>query len=209
VVGEAIVKVADLVSMGDLPGWVAAVAGSASLYQGISKRRTERAIEFAETIQSETGLTPEQLRDAVERNEQGAELLAMAWDAATRTVDQRKRRLLARAAKAGILNEKHVAVDELPLLIRSINEIEASHMKLLSVIGGFQQSRANSYRRVVRTWPGVRETFEVLIAGLEREGLIRTERISQFPIVDQRWRLTNHGIAFIEFVNEAEPELLR
>jgi hypothetical protein len=57
-----------IVQFGDVPAWIGASTGAASLYLGLRDRQQAQALDFARTLQELVDLTPLGLRQVVEDN---------------------------------------------------------------------------------------------------------------------------------------------
>lgn len=107
---------------GNVPEWGALAVALRSM---IASERVSRGADFAVMLEEAAGLSPDDLLRAVEQSHEHAELLATAWDAASRAPDERKRRLLARAAAQG-LTADGAEIDDVPLFVRTLDDLDSS-----------------------------------------------------------------------------------
>lgn len=199
-----------------MPEWVAAAIAARAIYGPIGKGRERRAVQWAETLMELTGYSPEELADALERTEETAELVASAWTAGSRAVDEQKRRLLALAASAGIVGDERVLVDDRLLFVRTLDEIEVPHMKLLVLIGhgvrkvqGLDVIGGWSHEAIINAWPGVASSLEPLVAVLSGTGLIYDTSATAFDGFSlPQWNVTTYGQRFTHFVRTGAPPIL-
>lgn len=180
-----------------------------ALRSTIASKRVSRAADFAVMLEEAAGLSPDDLLRAVEQSDEHAELLATAWDAASRAPDERKRRLLARAAAQGITTDG-AKIDDVPLIVRTLDELEPVHMKLLEVLrtvrvvqnGSLRVMGAMTTKQVVEEWPEARESVEPIMAMLIREGLVLDVSVTQEAtgFGGSLWSLSPYGERFYAFI---------
>jgi len=207
---------ADLVSLGDLPEWIGDGVAAIALYGGIRGARARRALTFCRDLENATGFTADQLRDFLENHDELSEIAARAWDAGSRAVDERKRRLLARALAAGFVGDETVALDDVPQFVRTLDQVDPVHVKLLGVIcaprtiQGLTVTGAVGWELMAEAWPGILQNYDPLVALLQREGLIRDVAIGGGGLGsgEPMWSVSNYGERFVCFVKNAEPSLL-
>jgi hypothetical protein len=200
----------DIVALGTLPEWIGGVAAAAGLYRGIGGSRAKRAVEFARLLEELTGYSPDDLRAAIEPDDHLAEIVSGAWDAASRSVDGAKRRMLARAAASGILNDAGVRLDDLPHFVRTLADVEPIHMKLLVFIGEPQSPEGATLlspsggiprARLIDCLPAMADSLEPLLALLQRDGLIDNIAIpSAIGTISSEWGITPYGRRFVDFI---------
>ncbi len=205
----------DLVQLGNLPEWVTAAIAARAIYGPIGKGRERRAVQWAETLLELTGYSPDELAEALERSEETAELVASAWTAGSRAVDDDKRRLLARAAAAGIVGDENVLIDDRPLFVHTLDEIDVLHMKLLVLVGegvrkvqGLDVTGGWSHEAIIGAWPAIAGSLEPLVAVLNGAGLIYDTSASGFDGFSQpQWNVTSYGQRFAGFVRTGAPSI--
>jgi hypothetical protein len=207
----------DLVQLGTVPEWVAAAIAARAVYGPIGRDRLRRAVEWAEQLLDLTGLSAEQLAATLDQSEQLTDLVATAWDAGSRAVNDSKRRLLALAAAAGIVGDENVSIDDLPLFVRTLDQVDAIHMKLLILLGEPVRQEGEALLSIsggtptgnlVARWPAIEDTVDPLMALLNREGLIRDVSIpGGIGHTGPEWRMSPYGERFVLFVNAGAPEL--
>jgi hypothetical protein len=90
----------DLVQLGNVPEWVQAATGAATLYSAVRSRWQKQALDWAAMFEELADLDREELRRVVEENPAIAELVGLAWEAGAETRSDDKRQLLAKVAAA-------------------------------------------------------------------------------------------------------------
>jgi hypothetical protein len=195
-----------------LPSWLAGLSGTVAAIQGIGARREDSARRWAEHFEELLGLTPEEVRERLAADATTAELVDEAMVTGARSVDDAKRRLLARAAVAGIKGDEDVRIDDLPLFIRTLADVDAVHMKLLRLVNEpmLQEGKAilsNSggapIDNLAARWPAIADTIDPLLAALQREGLIRDVSIpGSIGHSGPEWSVTPYGQRFAQFVSQ-------
>jgi hypothetical protein len=202
-----------IVQLGDVPAWIGAGTGAASLYLGLRGRRQQQAASWAAMVEELAGLTDLELRRAVEDNPVVAEIVGRAWEAAAETANEDKRRLLAKVATAAIRGDAIARVDDLQLLLRTVMALDSAHVTLLVVIGTPRPGRGQmaEHRTVgyVRQqelrdrWPSNLALLQPALATLEREGLITRSNLAtesgEFP-----YSLNGYGAYFLHFLRETD-----
>ena len=69
------------------------------------------------------------------RSDATSEIVARAWDSASRSVDESKRQLLAKVAAAAITGDTAGAlVDDIPLFVQTLDAVEAVHIELMAIM---------------------------------------------------------------------------
>jgi hypothetical protein len=196
---------------GNLPEWGAL---GIALREVIRAKRDAREMDFPSLLEDATGLSPEDLIRTVEQSDELAEIVATSWNAANRSPDERKRRLLVKAAAAGLDGDEFVRVDDVPLFVRTIDELEAVHMKLMRVLlternyQGLPVMGAMPISMIVEEWPGIDGSVEPLVAMLVREGLVRDVSVpGAVGAVGPQWSLSPYGERFYGFVMASVPEI--
>jgi len=199
-------------SMGDPAAWAGDLISLASLAMSIRAGRRDRAADFSRSLEKDTGYTGEQIGEILQRVDELAELVATALDAAARSVDQRKRRVLARAAAIGILGDESVRVDDRILFVRTLEELDVVHMQLLNLISQDPGDYPNAGRHwtheaIGKAWPGVAESVDPLVATLSSSGLIVDSLLGTLDYPGPGWRPTPYGARFAAFVAAADPTI--
>jgi hypothetical protein len=205
-----------IVQLGDVPAWIGAGTGAASLYLGLRGRRQAQAVDWARQLKELSGLSDEELRRLVEDNPVIAEIVGRAWEAAAETSSHDKRRLLAKVASAAIRGDAAAAqVDELPFLLRTVIALEPSHVTLLVAIlmpregrGQFagQKIVGSVQRDEMLARSSAPDLLDPALSVLDREGLI--ERSGSFLGENAKWTVNGYGLRFFAFLQEtgeAEP----
>jgi hypothetical protein len=175
-----------------VPPAIQAVAAVGQLYLGVTSRREQQAAEWGKLLIELAELDSAELRRLVEDNPALAELVGTAWEIAARTANEDKRSLLARVAAAALRGDTAPEqVDELQLLVRTVDELDPLHISLLVTIGvkedgslravawydatGLQLPDAGDRikrEEIAARWPGAPDLVDPAIAALERAGLI-------------------------------------
>lgn len=174
----------------DVPGWIQVGTGVASLFLGLSNRRQTQARDWGQVLEELAGLEREELRRIVEDNPAVAEIVGDAWEEAARTASDNKRYLLARVAAAALRGDATPGqVDALQLLLRTVIDLDSTHVALLVSISATEDGRprpavedqedvvpdgaAPSRAEVVAKWPSSPDLLNPALSTLEREGLIQ------------------------------------
>lgn len=188
--------------------------GAMAIASYVRAGRAERAEHFTRMLTELTGYSPQELGERLEGVENLQELVATAMDAASRSTDERKRRLLARAAAVGILGDESVRVDDRVLFVRTLDGVDVPHMKLLVLLTGTKRTVQNivvtgcwSNDEIVERWPGVAESLDPLLAVLENQALVRGASSGNVFGGSELWNLTNYGARFVDFVRAGEPTI--
>jgi hypothetical protein len=196
-----------IVQLGDVPAWIGAATGAASIYVGLRNRQQAQALDFAQTLEQLTDLTPLELRQVVEDHPVIAQMVHLAWEEAARTASEDKRRLLAKVVAAAISgNTDTAAIDELSFLLRTVMALDPAHVSLL-VVATSKTAGGRPHIDSIRAdrWSGSRALFEAALATLEREGLIYPDSTSSPRSV---WNVGGYGQLFLDFLvrsGETEP----
>jgi hypothetical protein len=206
----------NLVQLGSVPEWVAAAIAARAVYGPIGKDRLRRAVEWAEQLLDLTGYSAEELTTTLERSEELTALVATAWDAGSRAVNDSKRGLLALAAAAGIIGDENVSIDDLPLFVRTLDQVDAIHMKFLILLGEPVRQEGEALLSIsggtptgtlVSRWPVIENTVDPLMSVLNREGLIRDVSVpGGIGHTGPEWRMSPYGERFVQFVDAGAPE---
>jgi len=187
-----------LVQLGDVPAWIGAATGAASLYIGLRNRQQAQALDWAGTLEKLAGLTPEELRRTVEDNPVIAQMVDLAWEEAARTASEAKRRLLAKVVAAAIAGDADAEVDPHPFLLRTAIELDPAHVTLLVAVG---QAGGNIEYMAAR-WPGPADLRGATLATLQRAGLVQ-QPYQLMGGTARSWFLTSYGQRFFTFLEEA------
>jgi hypothetical protein len=201
-----------IVQLGDVPAWIGAATGAASLYVGLRNRQQQQALDFAQTLQELAGLPPLELRQVVEDNPVIAQMVDLAWQEAARAASEDKRRLLAKVVAAAMRGDADAAkVDELQFLLRTVMVLDPAHVSLLVL--AMPSADKPLRKRVVNRdnlrgrWPSSEALLDAALATLEREGLIAAHG-QDSNVTPQNWIVGPYGRLFFDFLvrsGEAEP----
>jgi hypothetical protein len=202
-----------LVQLGDMPAWIGAATGAASLYLGLRDRQQAQALDFAQVLEQLAGLPPEQLRQVVEDNPVIAQMVDLAWEEAARTASEDKRRLLAKVVAAALRGDADAEIDALPFLLRTVMALDPAHVTLLVVVATPKQQSywqtdddppefGIEYDELRRRWPAARDLLYLALAALEREGLIRA--VGGFDGERRSWALRSYGRRFFDFLQRVD-----
>src|SRR5947207_3428434 len=114
--------------IGNAPTWLGAAAAT---WAALQARRMKAAAGWPALLEELSGLDEGQLTALVEDNPTIAELVGVAWEEAWRTSAERKRWLLARVVARVIKGETAgIAIDETPILLRTVVALEPVHVEL-------------------------------------------------------------------------------
>jgi hypothetical protein len=208
---------------------VGAVAGSlteeaVSAVGLLWQQRRDRIQRFADEAETSSGTRMEQLLVEAEADPRTLEMLARGVEAAARSLDDRKIDLLARIFVSGVRDR--AKVDEAIILIEALRQLEAPHLRLLTVLskpgphlvpGQATEDRPRTPENMARiaVWgvediltedPGLREAFDALVARLNALGLVYDEgsgRLDYEPL----WFLTSLGQASVRYLGDRGRDL--
>ena len=191
--------------------------GLGNIVATIFMGRLGRAGDFERRLEEATGYTAEEIAGLLQKADETAELVATALDSASRSTDERKRALLARAAAAGVVGDEQVEVDHRLLFVRTLDQLDVPHMKLLVLVARTERSfqggavRATggwAWQDILASWPGVADSLAPLMAVLQREGLVEDTSIpGAIAGIAPTWNATSYGNAFVDFVVRHEPTI--
>lgn len=202
-----------------LPNAIQAATAVGQLLLGIGQRRWAQAEEWGNEVEERSGLDREELRRIIEEDELVAELVGRALEAAARTASEDKRSLLARVATAALRGDATPGqVDQLQLLVRTIDELDPLHISLLVAIGakpdgspravaeyaqnGLQMPDDDDHIRrdeIAVRWPSAPDLLDPAIAALDRAGLIM--QVSDgYRGEPTSWVLRPYGRRFLDYL---------
>lgn len=188
---------------------VGAAAGSASeelvdVSRALWFERTERVARFADAAETAAGADLADLIDDAAQDPRKLELLALAVEAAARSLDGEKIDTLARAYVAGTKDAP--AIELAPIVIDTVRQLELKHLRLLRILAGenwhegyraFADMRAGS--PALRMWTaaeilleddGLSAVVDAVALKLQSLGLVKDA--GQGPGADA-WMLTELG----------------
>lgn len=189
---------------GDLATWVgdfvvatvggpAAVLATRSLFQ-------RNANTWLRLVDDVAGVTVDDLREAFERRPAAAELFTTALEAASKTAQQQRHRLLAGIVAAG-LKGSDGELDALLLLEQAAERLTDAHLRLLLLIeenpqeiieGTLGGPAGVTDEYLTALWPEVAELVVPLRSALLREGLIRDIAVGTWDY-HGRWMIDAFG----------------
>lgn len=203
---------------------VGAVAGSVtqeamSALALLLQQRRHRIQRFADEAEITAGTQMEKLLQEAMADPRTLEMLARSVEAASRSLDDQKIDLLARIFVSGVRDS--AKVDEANILIEALRQLEAPHLRVLTVLaepgphlvsGRPTEDRPRTSENMarIRTWrvedilamdPGLRRAFDALIARLYALGLVYDEgsgRLDYEPL----WFLTPFGRTCVQYLGE-------
>lgn len=207
-----------IVQFGDVPAWIGAATGAASLYMGLRDRQQAQALDFAQTLQELADLTPLELRQVVEDNPVIAQMVDLAWEEAARTASAEKRRLLAKVVAAALRGDTDAEVDALPFLLRTVMALDSGHVRLLVIIAtprkaaaaalspseipGPEFENAAGRDELLDRWGAAADLLDPALGALEREGL--TKGVQSFDGGTRWWVLRPYGRRFFDFLERVD-----
>jgi hypothetical protein len=202
-----------IVQLGDVPNWVQAATSAATLYVAVRGHWQQQAVDWAQQLEQLSGYTTEELRRAVEASPALAELVGFAWEEAAKTSSEDKRRLLAKVVSAALRGDADAEVHALPYLLRTVVNLDPSHVVLLVIIARPEQprlqpgpdqevQRAISREEVKYRWPGASALLDPALAVLEREGLVAIG--TDYNGSPRSWHLRPYGELFFRFLEGAD-----
>jgi hypothetical protein len=205
-----------LVQLGDVPAWIGAATGAASLYIGLRDRQQVQALDWAQTLEDLAGLTGPELRQVVEDHPVIAQMVDLAWEEAARTASEDKRRLLARVVAAAIRGDAAAEIDHLPFLLRSVMALDPGHVTLLILVAmpsvpagqlvptsdlpSEEFAAAADRDELLFRWHAPSDLLDPALATLESEGLIRGARSLNGET--RWWLLRPYGRRLYDFLEQ-------
>jgi hypothetical protein len=195
-----------LVQLGNVPEWVQAATGAATIYSALRDRRQAQALDWAAMFEELADLNREEMRRIIEDNPAVAELVGLAWEAGAETASVDKRRLLAKVAAAALRRDTDAKVHHLQFLLRTVIALDPVHVTLLVIIGGPRSARGllagrNGVGSVTREemgarWSAPNDILSPALSILEREGLIKLH--NSFHGETKGWTLSPYGQRFLD-----------
>jgi hypothetical protein len=198
---------------GDVPGWIQGLAETAALYWAVRGRRQEQAIDFAKTLQELSGLAPDELRHLIEDNPVIAELVGLAWEEASKTASDGKRRLFATVAAAAIRGDATTQnIQPLGFLLRTLTALAPEHITLLVIIGSpkgeprppgqwlleGQVEGGVNRDEIAERWAGPADLLDPALAALEGARVVRPH--PGYNGDTNEWSVTDYGRRFLDFI---------
>jgi hypothetical protein len=208
---------------------VGAVAGSlteeaVSAVALLCEQRRDRIQRFADEAEMKTGTQMEKLLKEAAADPRTLEMLARSVDAAARSLDEAKIDLLARIFVSSVRDS--AKVDEAMILVEALRQLEAPHLRLLTVLSGpgphlvpgpgtGDRPRMPENMARIPTWrvqdiltedPGLSGAFDALITRLYALGLAYDEgggRLDYQPL----WLLTQLGRSCVQYLGERGSDL--
>jgi hypothetical protein len=195
---------------GDLATWVGdffvATVGAPPAVLATHSLFRRNANSWLRLLNDAGGITIDDLREALESRPAAAELFTTALEAASKTAQQQRHRLLAGIVAAG-LKERDAELDALLVLEQAAERLTDAHVRLLllieanpqEIIAGTPGGPAGvTDEYLTALWPVVAELVVPLRSSLLREGLIRDIAVGSWEY-HGRWvidafgtRLLNH-----------------
>jgi len=183
------------------------------------QQRRDRIQRFAGEAEMRIGTTMEDLLHEAATNPRTLEMLARSVEAAARSLDDHKIDLLARIFVSGVHDS--AKVDEANILIEALRQIEAPHLRVLTVLAQpgphlvpgraiEGQPEVSENTPQIPTWrvedifaqdPGLRGAFDALIARLYALDFVYDEgngRLDYKPL----WSLTRFGRVCVQYFDK-------
>jgi len=204
------------IQWGDVPAWIGAATGVASLFRGLGNRQQVQLQGWAEMLEELTDLQPEELRRTVEDNPVITEIVGIAAEEAARTATDEKRYSLAQVVTAALRGDATPGqVDALLYLTRTVAELDPADLTLLVIIGTtaddkprpteqieagdgttFEQPVTVPRKELAARWRAAPELLDPALASLERAGLTQ-RRGPVFHGGVAGWALNGYGELFL------------
>ncbi|WP_285550263.1 hypothetical protein [Actinoplanes regularis] len=164
----------------------------------------ERAIAYA-------GCTPEEFVNVLAADPEHRYLLRRAIQAASDSVSEEKRRILAAALAAGAIATDDAVVDESVLVIDAVAQIESVHLRVLVLLATEPDDPAVSNYTNIRPWPWTpRQIYEAaaplasvlpaILANLQALGIIDDFPSQRIDFQEGRLRLTGFGLLCLGYL---------
>lgn len=166
----------------------------------IRNLRRRNAHAWLDLLENSGNVTPDELEEAFRSRPAAAELFAIALDAAAKTQQAERHRLLAGIVAAG-LRDGDADVDVLLLLEQAAERLTDPHIRLLLLVDAHPQELIEGTpggiagvtdKHLQALWPEAANVIVPLRLALEREGLIRDLGAGTYDFV-QRWVLDDFG----------------
>jgi hypothetical protein len=144
------------------------------------------------------------------------ELLAMAVESATRSLDDWKVDLLARIY-ATVTHEDRI--DEAALLIDAVRDLEGPHLRLLKLMKDGEHGSFSIFtsKQLVGRDPGLTTVIDALVSRLARAGFVTAVGVPRHSIdsmaavaafdIAPRWQLTPFGVQCADYLADRAAQL--
>jgi len=196
---------------GELAAWagdlIEAVVGTPAAIVALRVLRRRNVNSWLQLLEDSGRLTSGDLDRAFQSRPAAAELFATALDAAARTQQAERHRLLAGLVVAGLADE-HADVDTLLLLEQVAERLTDAHIRLLLVAEATPQELIEGTlggpvgitdELLAKLWPQATDVVTPLRLGLEREGLLRDVGAGTYDgLAAQRWVVSDFGQRLID-----------
>jgi predicted transcriptional regulator len=139
------------------------------------------------TAAEELGEDAQTLVDGAMSSDGGAELLAEAMHAAAATLNQRKVDALARALANGLAQDQ-VQIDDARLMVQSLADVEAPHIKVLVALLPYRLVVSVDPETIAERLEVSEATVRTIFVTLERVGFIEENLAEQQQALDKHNR---------------------
>lgn len=191
---------------------VSTLSGSGQIASGVADvltYRLERARSLGVDVEQRLGKHSNEFLAWVLNDERAMDLLLNASEQATRTADERKRRLLVGAVAAAFeVGADDTELDKATVLLRTIGELDPMHIQLLIRITGAAPSRDGAEPEVGALWdtrsleaamPGANIFVMPLIRKLQEAHVIEALP-GMFDGRQEVWRVSEYGAELLRML---------
>ncbi|WP_149202834.1 hypothetical protein [Actinotalea subterranea] len=179
----------------------AAPAASAGA-KAAAHRMQQRAAATVGVAAATAGVSPEELVDALIRDERRTQLLAVAIQGAYRSAWERRIRVLGHSLATGALVDDDALVDEEIYWVGILSELEAPHLRMIEYLLRSDSERPGHMIIVspdrLGQVSGFRQLRRPAIATLERHALTQRRLGSDLAVSDRhRWSLNENSEVYV------------
>lgn len=181
-------------------------------FSAIHRGRRERLRTWPPLVEELTNASGSEIQQILARYPVITELVARAWEAASRSAAEENRRLLAKVAAMAINSpDDNPHIDELAFIERSLEALEPPHLQLLRIIGTPRQGQGQLAGTSVegyftpedlqKAWPETGDFILPIVAVLVREGLIENRAAGVWDTTTA-WGVSRFGRHLVDFLGD-------
>jgi hypothetical protein len=146
----------------------------AQYFEDVVRRRRERVETIATSFSQESGVPFSELIDQASRNARMSDIIGDVLETGERTSLERKLRALGRALYHGYIAADDAALDELELMLKSLRDLEAPHIKVLDYLVQGPKGKREILKlteEFAHLFPNGQRAMRPIIKALENHGL--------------------------------------